>query len=373
MPSLNKALDDAVDASILNRDQRASLGLFLAQRGLIETEETEQDSDTVTDSEAPRFLRGFHDILITIGILAAVIGVWTMSNALVVIVATWILAEIFVKRQRLALPAFTLTLTFVAAVCSAYGEFVVPYLSYSGLTGGASSVARVGDDIFSVVSIFVFGFLFLLITLIPLYWRFRVPVSLACLILGIGGSVFTALFWALISIIGDADFIEHYPALTMAMALAYALSMFGIALRFDLSDRDRITRRSDVAFWLHLCAAPMMLFSTVLLVLALTFGIAELESFSNYPNIVIPVVIVLMLIGIVIDRRAFVTAGLISLGTAIAALVSEYGGDIEDYLGLTILLVGLVVLTLGSNWQRIRRLVVGRLPDTLQERLPPLT
>lgn len=376
MPSLDKALDDAVDAKILNRAQRASLGSFLAERGLSVSNGTDRSIDTVTDTEAPRFLRGFHDILITIGILAAITGIWAIGNSLAVLASIWILAEIFVKRQRLALPAFTLTLVFVSAVSSTYITFVVPYLGQLITMNAAPDPVsgKPGNyiDVYSFVSTYVFGFLFLLGSLIPFYWRFRVPVSLACLILGFGGCIFTAMLWAVDLAAGPENFFEQYAVLTTMVAFAYALSVFAVAMRLDLSDRARTTRRSDVAFWLHLCAAPMLLASAILLVMALGYANSGQTSISDYPNVIIAMVIVLMVIGIVIDRRAFVTAGLISLGTAITTLVSEFGGEIEDYSGLTILIIGLIVLSLGSNWQRIRRMIVGRFPDRLQARLPPV-
>jgi hypothetical protein len=48
------------------------------------------------------------------------------------------------------------------------------------------------------------------------------------------------------------------PALNVACAVRLRLVVFGIALRWDASDRERRTRRADVAFWLHLLAAPLL-------------------------------------------------------------------------------------------------------------------
>jgi hypothetical protein len=44
------------------------------------------------------------------------------------------------------------------------------------------------------------------------------------------------------------------------------LRVFAAAMSFDLSDRDRMTRRSDCAFWLHLLAAPLIVHSLISLI-----------------------------------------------------------------------------------------------------------
>ena len=40
--------------------------------------------------------------------------------------------------------------------------------------------------------------------------------------------------------------------------LLLGIGVFLLAMRWDSSDRARLTRRTDVAFWLHLLAAPMI-------------------------------------------------------------------------------------------------------------------
>ena len=60
------------------------------------------DADIPGASEAPRFIRGFHDILITIGIVIALGGLWALAGAIAVIPAIIVLAEWFVKRLEQA-------------------------------------------------------------------------------------------------------------------------------------------------------------------------------------------------------------------------------------------------------------------------------
>src|SRR3546814_10333745 len=46
--------------------------------------------------------------------------------------------------------------------------------------------------------------------------------------------------------------------LPMVLVLIAGLGVFTLAMWWDRSDRVRQTRRSDVAFWIHLLAAPMI-------------------------------------------------------------------------------------------------------------------
>ena len=51
--------------------------------------------------------------------------------------------------------------------------------------------------------------------------------------------------------------IDHAQVALWLMFVA-GLGVFAFAMRWDLQDPERITRRSDVAFWLHLAAAPLI-------------------------------------------------------------------------------------------------------------------
>ena len=51
---------------------------------------------------------------------------------------------------------------------------------------------------------------------------------------------------------------ESAKNLILGFVLLLGIGMFLFAMWWDASDRARLTRRSDVAFWLHLLAAPMI-------------------------------------------------------------------------------------------------------------------
>ncbi|MGI9401736.1 MAG: hypothetical protein ACR2O0_10815, partial [Rhizobiaceae bacterium] len=210
------------------------------------------------------------------------------------------------------------------------------------------------------------------IVLLPFYWRYRVPVSLAVMIMG-GFVASYMLVMAAIDVSVAGDVFETRPFLTIVVALIFALVLFSIAMAFDLGDRYRVTRRSDVAFWLHLAAAPALLYT---LFAVLLFDENSYIWWARNPGlseavIAMIVITIFMLIGILIDRRAFVTSGLISLGVAVAAIAREANIDMSEFVTLPLFAVGLIVLVLGIGWQRLRSIFLGILPDSLTNLLPP--
>ena len=75
---------------------------------------------------------------------------------------------------------------------------------------------------------------------------------------------------------------------------------------------------------------------------------------------------------IIIDRRAFVTSGLISLGVALFILTKDSGITVTHVTALSFLAVGVIVLALGTGWQNLRKVIVTKLPDNWQNALPPI-
>ena len=337
----------------LQRELSSAGGGHMPGGYLAELNQRNDADDDAKDSRAremPRFVRGFHDIIITIGIIAVAMGAIMLFHASALIPLSLVLAEIFVRRQRLALPAFTLTVTFMI------GSF---YLA-SRLLDGAPPETK-------TPLLLAIGFAALAL----FYWRYRVPVALACLIASGIGALFTLTLTAIAGD-GDGDYMQIAPRLVGVVSLGFALLSFAIAMRFDMLDLARVTRRSDVAFWLHLVTAPALLFSLLLLIF-INFRLWESHGTAN-AIITIVIVAGMMLVGILIDRRAFVTSGLLSLGVAVYYMfVHESGlGERFQATALSLVVVGLVVLSLGSCWRALRGLIVPRLPTALQAKLPPV-
>ncbi|MBL1404707.1 MAG: hypothetical protein COC17_00630 [Hyphomicrobiales bacterium] len=375
MTDLKKLFKDAETAGILNRGQPENLTNFFIEKGEIETPKNTSDTSTYfaeldenkntqieTDSESsemPRLVRGFHDVLITIGIVVVLCALFALTNLIVVIIATWVLSEFFIKKQNLALPAFVLSMVFICGVSvvafSAVDSWINIDRAYS--TSFVSASARL-LIILAMVSVY--------------YWRFRVPVTLAVLITGAHAILFFFVFYTASKLIGIVDSEQAFTTIGRGLGLVFAAILFAVSLKLDSSDILRKTKRSDVAFWLNLLVAPTMLYSLLSLVFLNEEGL-KLSSFGVVQAVAVLVIIsAMMLIGVVIDRRAFVTAGLLSLGGAVFVLVKNLDVGYTSFFSISALIVGIIVLTIGVGWEFLRRQIVPNLPSYIVERVPPV-
>ncbi|ARO25108.1 hypothetical protein CO659_09795 [Rhizobium sp. S9] len=356
MTELRSILDEAARQGLISSEAGGRLLPFLTERGVsvVETQKAVAAEERAwSDTETPRFVRGFHDVLITIGVIVALVGLWGLAPLYAVPVAIIVLSEILVRRQRLALPAVSLTVALFCWTFLLMSRVFTPWTS------------EIGADLTQ----FVAGFPILLCVY---YARYRVPLSLALTIMSTLALVLTLLLRLVQWLSGNPAFFVDHLGVLAAVAFVCALGLFATALYFDLGDRLRRTTRSDIAFWLHLGAAPALLYSTVSL---LSFGeaghIFDLANMSARTPVVVATVAALMLIGLVIDRRAFVTSGLLSLGVAIFSVVRKGNATVDTYIFTTLIVVGAIVLIIGTGWMPLRRLVLRALPPAIANRLPP--
>jgi hypothetical protein len=142
--------------------------------------------------------------------------------------------------------------------------------------------------------------------------------------------------------------------------------MFLFAMWWDSSDRARLTRRADVAFWLHLLAAPMIA-HPVFALLGLTNGSVGVGE----GLLVIGLYVLFGLTALAVDRRALLVSALAYVLYALTELFKQFGA-VELNVALTALVIGSALLLLSAYWHQARRLIVTRLPSNLQERLPNL-
>src|SRR5262249_40372860 len=123
-----------------------------------------------------------------------------------------------------------------------------------------------------------------------IFWGFRLPFSLFLL----AGSV-AGLFYTALARINDGDLIVA----GMAMLIA-GLATLGVAIWFDSKDPQRVTRMADHAFWLHLAAAPQIIFGVRGLVLGSGFE----EASTADSTVMLVVLIFFALISLALNRRA---------------------------------------------------------------------
>lgn len=307
------------------------------------------------DDERFRLIGGFNDVFVTIGVgllIAALVG---LANAfkmgpwfgVLALVAAWILSEIFAVRLRLALPSIALAAMFAGAGAYLFGIFSEVLTGALGITGEP-----------------VHGFERLLVGLGVVIaagahdLRFRVPVDTAILV---GGFV-----CVLSGALGTLAPIWTRDNTSLLMGL-FGLGVFVAALRVDSTDPLRTTRRADVAFWLHLMAAPMIVHP----VMSLVYGQASVMN-GWQALTVLAVFLLLGIVALVIDRRALLVSGLTYAGIALAYLLQQ-GVDAGTGVALTLLGLSLLVLGLSLGWRAIRAAIVPRLPlGPLSHVLPPV-
>jgi len=306
------------------------------------------------DDEKLRLVSGFSDIFVTLGLalftgalgyLTERLGLATMWAVLTA--AAWLLAEFFTRRRRTALPSIALLVLFAVAVFSSathalsamFGVAVEPDLPDS--LGAGDSLIFLGSALITLA----------LTTLH--YWRFRVPITIAA------GTA--ALGIAVISLVGAIapGFIEAYLKL---IVLLVGLGVFALAMRFDLSDPERVTRRTDIAFWLHLLAAPMI-------VHPLLAQLSEGADMSTVAPAILAIFFALGVVAVVIDRRAMLVSGLVYAGYALGSLFQRVGFA-DTTTPLTALALGAFVLLLSAGWRPVRAGLLKLLPSHLAHRLP---
>jgi hypothetical protein len=341
-----KDLQSAVSAGVLSHDAAQALRSYVANG-------TQAAGFTpVADEEQFRLVTGFNDIFVSIATIILLVAVGSigqsvgpMIGGLLVVATTWGLAEFFTRKRRMALPSIILLLAFVGGVAS-----TVMGLAESILPNEASD--RMGAVAIALSGLVCVGATYA-------HWRrFMVPITIAA---GAGAVAATVIALLLAAFNPSPTSAEIF---LMLLVLTSGLALFAFAMRWDMSDRARETRRSDVAFWLHLLAAPMIA-HPIFWMLGVTSG----EGNAGAALSVLGVYILMGLIAIAVDRRALLVSALAYVLFALALLFRKFG-VVELNVAVTALIIGSALLCLSAFWAPIRRFVVDKLPSALQARLP---
>ncbi len=309
-----------------------------------------QRATPLVDEEHFRLISGFNDIfvaiasvllLVAVGWLGGEIAPWLGSAA--VAAAAWGLAEYFTRARRMALPSILLLLAFVGGV---FGAAVTGLIGDTGISPDSDSVAAV---LFALSGAIAAGAAWL-------HWqRFHVPITIAA-----GAAALIAVVFGLL--LSVAPQIEDYATTVMFIA---GIATFAGAMAWDMSDRNRLTRRSDVAFWLHLLAAPLIVHPVFM-----ALGMLDNRATIGTASAVVAIYVGLAVVALTIDRRALMVSALAYVLFALSVLFREIGA-IGTHVALTALVIGSALLLLSAFWQKARGLIVNQLPADLQRKLPP--
>jgi hypothetical protein len=347
-------LEAAVAAGALTPEAASALRDYVARRS----------AAPAVDEEHFRLITGFNDIFVAIAaaILLAALA-WIGSSfglriegdgpsplsGLFVAGAAWGLAEFFTRKRRMALPSILLLLAFVGGI----GEAVGTALTLAVGPEHVNSSKSLGAILAAVAAAAAAGAAWL-------HWRrFRVPITIAA-----GAAAVAGVVMALIaSALGDRP---DMGSIMLGFLLVLGIGMFLFAMWWDSSDPTRETRRSDVAFWLHLLAAPMIVHPVFKL-----FGLAGGGGSSLGALVVILVYVLFGITALAVDRRALLVSALAYVLWALSNLFAQAGAH-ELNLALTALVIGSALLLLSAFWHSARRMVVTPLPSGLRAKLPVL-
>ncbi|GAB5509666.1 MAG: hypothetical protein Rhims3KO_10670 [Hyphomicrobiales bacterium] len=351
IPVVQDRISAGVAAGIITSDQA------LALRQLPLDSVPERFSSITTGDEPFALFRGFRDVFLSLGIVILALGLGSIAkdmfglefdgvvtwqdvgvSALLAAFA-WAIAEWVTARLRMPLASLVTCLAFI----SAFTAMVLTAVISANLI----NLSEMAMELSAPVVMTLGGLIF--------YLRFRLPFAL----LAVAGSLALTIFYAVSDMFGS-----HSVAEFQIVAGGVGLLIFAGAVFYELRDPKRQTRFSENAFWLHLIAAPLIVF-------ALTGGL-EATDISNAGEAVRIFVIVFALgfLALMIDRRAFIVAALLYLAGAVAYTISQSGISPDNQLAFTALVLGLFVVGLALGWQPLRRAFLRLLPDGLSSRLP---
>lgn len=352
-------LDDAVASGVITETAASALRIHIER----------QRATAIPDEEQFRLLTGFNDIFVSIAaaILLFAVG-WigqsigqstgltidprgpTFLAPLLVAVTSWGLALYFTGKRRMALPSILLLLSFVGSVFAT----VLFALILGAGPGRVDGNNQLGGLLAAISAALAGGAAWL-------HWRrFHVPITVAA-----GAAAAAGIVVALL-IAGLGGNIDQARNVILALVLVLGVGVFLFAMWWDSSDRGRLTRRSDVAFWLHLLAAPMIV-HPVFTLLGLNSGHAGLGGGLT----AVLLYVALGITALAVDRRALLVSALAYVLYALNELFRQFGA-VELNVALTALVIGSALLMLSAFWHQARTAVVKPLPEGIREKLPLL-
>lgn len=311
-----------------------------------------------TADEPFELFRGFNEIFVVVGLAilgTGWLGVWALvagtSNgfgpvwavaSIATAAALTALAEYFVRRRRMVAPAIALACAWTVTAF----WFWATRLDALSLFGGLEPAALVGPLALTTATVAAF------------WWRYRVPFAMAI----IAACAFAVLIAGIAAASGQAADLSEIFLLSASGpfawgTLAFGLGLFALAMRFDMSDPHRMTLRAANGFWLHVAAAPAIVNTLALTLLAQ--GGAALAALAV-------LLAGIAAVAVVIDRRSFLIS---AVGYVVALIAQTAEGVGGGAVGTLLLGAGLVAL--GAGWSRVRAPLVARLPAGLRDRLPP--
>ncbi|MDF3820815.1 hypothetical protein P3G55_12945 [Leptospira sp. 96542] len=305
-----------------------------------------QNSPSV-DEEELKLITSFNDVFVvsacSLFIICTNWVVFSFLNyysLLLTPLFSWFLAEFFVKKRKMALPGIVLLAFFTGGL----------FLSILSILIGKKDNYDFHNISFSVVVAFI-------ISTIGTYFhwrRFKVPITLAILVLALVGTFISILF-------------SIWPNLSeqiFMILIGCGFLTFVIAIYWDKSDLTRVSYRSDTAFWLHILSAPLIIHPLFKLL-----GVFDKTENSLITPLILFIFLVFVFISLVIDRRAFMVSSLIYVIYALSIYFESFG---EGDLGIAMsgIIIGFSLIILSAFWNSTRVKIINHLPSSVKKMIP---
>ena len=336
-------LNSAVDKGIFTA---SSVDEFRREQDLIKQQANQPATKaTSVDEENIRLIGGFNDIFIVIACaLLLFSSLWAVKTVdprlgLATFAAlSWALAEFFVLKRKMAFPAIMLLLAFIG------GIYNLALTVFSGF-GEQAMIAATGASAIAAYC----------------HWRrFNVPITIAAGTAAVIGFIISTF----VSAFATPDMLNVLTDWALVVILICGLLTFAFAMYWDASDRARVTNRTDTAFWLHLLSAPLIIHPVFLMV-----GILNGDESISSIAIIIVLYLLMSLVSLIIDRRAFMVSSLVYVLYALSSLMSMYG-DVGTNFAITGVAIGAALLLLSALWHPVRGMIVTRLPNAVKQLVP---
>lgn len=332
----------------------------------------------VNNEENFRLVRSFNDIFVALASILVLVALVIVLNPILsdneiflsadswslllipMACVSWGLAEYFTRIRHMALPSILYALVFVYSlwllvfVLGLLASYSVQALnlpssnasvghasSFIGVDSHEGSLAALVASIIGVLAAWLF------------WWRFHVAITVAIFATNVIMCVVFCLAWI------SSDFTFDW--------LEWILACCGIvvlvsAVYWDRRDLSRETHESDVAFWLHVLGALLIVhpfFITVLDFDAQSITLLEAAS-------VVLTYLLLGVVALILNRRAILVSSLIYVISAIGAAFVSVGAN----FAYALLIMGLLLLSLSVWWSAIRSFLLQFLPESIRSLLP---
>jgi len=304
------------------------------------------------DPEKLRFISGFGDIFVSIGLVLFFMAVLLIGGNTgnrdylggAICFFSWVFSEIFSRKQKLALPSILLTIIFL------FGFFFQISILFYGMAYYDIKTALT-EQMLPIPLLFCTGISALY------YWRFRTPITPALAVSCLFSAISAYVYW---------EYRMDIEKILPFIAISFGITSFAAALLLDFNDQDREKTTSDIAFWLHFLSAPLIIHP-------LMFWIGIFDEKIN-PFLILGIFLILSTLSLAIDRRSIIVSGMFYAGAAIFYLtetdISRQSGAITLQVTYSILFMGLFIILISAGWTPIRRILLSLLPLRIRRLLP---